>query len=138
MPVVNVPSEVANSRNESVFESKFDLAKSGNFNLWVEGWIKGRAKVFIDGNLVMVTKHVLNPIGNMSKIGQVSLESGSHVLKVVTDSPWSMPGSGGLTDPMGPFYLSDQIEKYSVETIQPTDVKSLCTRPVDWIELVPR
>lgn len=132
-----IESVTQNSGEALTYEGEFEVKNSGNFDLWVEGWVKGRAKIFIDGNLVTTTSHVLNPTGNMTKIGFTSLEGGQHALKVVTDSPWSIPGSGGLSNPMGPFYLSDQNRNYSVEVVQPDDLDALCTRPVDWIELVP-
>lgn len=121
-----------------VFESKFEIFESSKFDLWVEGWIKGRAQIFLDDKLVVVPTHVLNQSGTMALIEGFQMESGSHVLKVITDSPWLIPGSGGISYPMGPFYLSDKNKKNSVEAVQPANLKALCTQPVDWIELVPR
>jgi hypothetical protein len=138
LPIVDVTGQTKDAGNKSVFESKFEAKNSSTFDLWVEGFTKGTAELFIDGTPVAKISHVLNQGGNMTKIGDVELASGPHVLKVVTDSPWLIPGSGGLSYPMGPFYLSDQNEKHSVEVVAPENLNSLCTKPVDWIELVPQ
>ena len=138
LPITKVADKNQEPTNELVFESKFDLANSSTFDLWVEGFTKGSAELFIDGIPVAEASHVLNQGGNMTKIGNVQLTSGPHALKVLTSSPWIMPGSGGLSYSMGPFYLSDQNQKYSVTTVEPSELNTLCTKPVDWIELVPR
>ena len=137
LQVINVTDLSRNSRS-IVYESKFEILKGGQFDLWVEGWIKGRAKIFIDNELVAVSSHVLNQYGTMAKIGGSQIASGSHILKVVTDTPWMTPGSGGTSAPMGPFYLSDQNKKTSVEFVPNADIKTLCTKSVDWIELIPK
>ncbi len=138
LPIGDITNQASGPGKASVFESKFDVSDANRFDLWVEGWIKGRAKVLIDDVLVTSVSHVLNVGGSLTKIGAIDLQSGPHVLRVVMDSPWFIPGSGGLSYPMGPFYLSGQNEKYSVEEVSPKNLNSLCTKPVDWIELVPR
>jgi hypothetical protein len=102
------------------------------------GFSKGRAEVFIDDLPVVVTSHVLNQTSTFSKIGEIQLETGPHVLKIATDNLWIIPGSGGFSYPIGPIYLSDHEQKYSVTTVNPDEINTLCTKPVDWIELVPR
>ena len=137
LPLVATENKSGVAGKESAFESKFDVSNTGKFDLWVAGTFKGRASVFIDDIPVAVASHVLNQSGNMTKIGDLQLKSGSHVLKVLRDSPWWQPGSGGLAYQMGPFYLSDQSEN-SVVTVQPNNIKVMCLKPVDWVELFAR
>jgi hypothetical protein len=138
LPIVDVTSQTKDAGNKSVFESKFEITNSSTFDLWVAGFTKGRAEIFIDDVPITTISHLLNGWATTSRFANVELASGPHVLKVVTDSPWLIPGSGGLSYPMGPFYLSDQNEKHSVEVVAPENLNSLCTKPVDWIELVPQ
>ena len=134
----NITGEIVEPGGKSVFESKFEAARSGKFDVWMAGFSKGRAEVFIDDLPVVVTSHVLNQTSTFSKIGEIQLETGPHVLKIATDSLWIIPGSGGFSYPIGPIYLSDHKQKYSVTTVNPDEINTLCTKPMDWIELVPR
>ena len=138
LPISDVTGTAQGKGKHSVFESKFKVTSDGSYDLWVAGFVKGRASVVIDDSPITTIAHMLNGWGSTSKIADVQLSSGSHVLRVVTDSPWFVPGSGGLSYPMGPFYLSDPNEKHSIEVVSPKNLNSLCTKPVDWIELVPK
>ncbi len=138
LPIVNVTSQTQGAGKKSVFESKFEVTNTSEFNLWVAGFAKGRIAVFIDGQRITTIPLPFSGWSAIVQIGDVKLTSGPHVLRAVMDSPWLTPGSGGISYPLGPFYLSDQTEKNSVTVVQPADLMTLCTKRVDWIELVPR
>ena len=137
LQITEVTDLKATANASKTYESKFELSNSSQYDLWVEGWIKGRAKIFIDDKLIKVPSHILNQSGNMAKVVSVQIEAGPHTLKIITDSPWITPGSGGRTYPMGPFYLSDLASEVTVEEVKSEDLKSLCSKSVDWIALVP-
>ncbi len=138
LPIVEVTRQTQDAGKKTIYESKFEVNNVSHFDLWVAGFAKGRVAVFMDGEPVSTVFGPFNGWSAIVKIGDLKLTSGPHVLKVVTDSPWLIPGSGGLSYPLGPFYLSDQNEKHSVELVSPENLNSLCTKPVDWIELIPK
>jgi hypothetical protein len=64
----------------------------------------------------------------------VALSAGEHLVTIRYDTGGWHPGSGGTPYSFGPVALSRAEAREPVETT--SKPRSLCRRPLDWIEVV--
>jgi hypothetical protein len=108
----------------------------GRYTAWLAGDWFGRSSVTVDGHEVGSKRAELNWPGLYTDLGSVELGAGSHSVALTYDTGGLQPGSGGPPFSFGPLTLSREDAREPVQTVAPSDVRSLCGRRLDWIEAV--
>jgi hypothetical protein len=80
--------------------------RTGAYELWIGGSVRGRLRVEIDGRRAGEASHELGYGGQYVPLGRVRLAAGTHSVTLDVDEPALQPGSGGAPSPIGPLALS--------------------------------
>lgn len=108
---------------------------TGRYVVWLEASIGRNTEVLVDGRRVGAARNRLSGRRTAERFGVVDLAAGAHTVTVKRASPGLAPGGGGLFRPIGPVYLvPDGVER--VAFVSPSRWRSLCGRPLDWVEAV--
>jgi hypothetical protein len=107
----------------------------GDYVLWLGGDVDRQFTARIDGHYAGSASHQSGGDGNMIRIGPVNLSAGRHRVEVARGGGGLEPGndSGNLID--GIFSTQGVADAVLVATIAPSTWRSLCGRPLDWIEV---
>jgi hypothetical protein len=112
--------------------------RSGRYDVYLQGSVRNRLNVFVDGAEVGSVEQQLNAAKQFLYLGSVQLDRGSHEVVLLQDGPSLGPGSGGPSEPIGPLVLSPTEDEDPVVRRVPTAAAdSLCGRQLDWIEALP-
>lgn len=117
----------------------FSIGKSGSYGVWLGGSPRGDVKVEIDGKPAGSSGPELDHADSYRQVGTVELEPGRHEIAFTYEeaSPLA-PGVGGEAFALGPLLISPGTAADArVETVDVSEVSSLCGRPLDWIEALP-
>jgi hypothetical protein len=109
---------------------------SGDYTAWLGGDWRGLASISIDGRTVGSKRHELNWPGLYADLGSTRLSAGDHLVRVRYRTGGWRPGSGGTPYSFGPAALSLVDSREPVTRTFPRDARSLCGRPLDWVEAV--
>jgi hypothetical protein len=116
------------------------VAASGRYRLWLEGSFGREVRVLVDGREVGSVRDRLNNPGNYEDIGDVELSRGRHSFEILQSGGGLAPGNGGSDASLrhiGPLAISPVGDAArTVETVEPSQWRSLCGRHLDWIEIV--
>ena len=112
------------------------IAHSGNYLLWIGGSYRGALKITVDGKSTFFSSSSLTHTNSFSQIGALFLSAGVHHLDLKYSTSWLSPGSGGPAFELGPIALSKSPADLPVTTIEPSQIKTLCGKSLDWIEVV--
>jgi hypothetical protein len=69
-------------------------------------------------------------------IGELSLRAGTHKISIVVPVKSLAPGVTLANQTLGPLTLAPVADTEAVDEVDPADARSLCGRPLDWIEIV--
>jgi len=108
----------------------------GRYRVWIGGSFHGRLAVEVDGRSLGSRRHVLNQTGGYVPFGATPLGRGTHQLELRYARPAASPGSAGPPYPLGPLVLATGTAERKVTYVEPSAARSLCERPVDWVEAV--
>lgn len=111
------------------------VAAAGDYELWVQGWSRGRTTISVDGKQVGTMTQVLNQTRANTAVGSLALAPGTHQVTVDFSAPWWMPGVGGASDPLGPIALTPKPGTHTVVQVEAADFASLCGKRLDWVEI---
>ena len=118
------------------FSREFAVNGAGDYSFWLAGSYPGRLQVQVDGLEIFSGSQIYE--GNSSLTNPLStthLAFGRHVLTLIYQTPWYMPGSA-VNYQFGPIYLSTQTAGTSkVEKVSRAGLANLCKRNLDWIAL---
>jgi hypothetical protein len=109
---------------------------SGEYTAWLGGDWRGLASISVDGRTVGSKRHELNWPGLYTDLGSVRLPAGDHLVRIRYETGGWRPGSGGTPYSFGPAALSLVDSREPVTRTSPRDARSLCGRPLDWVEAV--
>jgi hypothetical protein len=115
-----------------------DVPRAGDYEVWLEGSVRARLTLEIDGRAVGEVRHQLNNRGLFVRLGEARLRAGRHVLTVRSAGSDLHPGSAGHLPPMVSLLLtsSDASQARVLEVSPEAATRRLCGRRWDWIELV--
>jgi hypothetical protein len=105
----------------------------GDYTAWLEGSFGRPVSVRIDGREVGSAQGINTP-GAWLRAGRVSLEPGRHRVEVGREGGGLAPGDGAPST-LGAVALVADGEPRLV-SVAPENVRRLCGRPLDWVELV--
>ncbi|MDQ2676138.1 MAG: hypothetical protein M3Y34_04960, partial [Actinomycetota bacterium] len=114
--------------------ARIDLA-AGRHLIWLEGSVRGDAKLLIDGEEVSSVRHALNNAGLYTLLGEVELPAGRHEIAVEFANPPLVPGSGGAAE-HGPLAIEREGAP-KIATVAAANAERLCGKAWDWIEATP-
>ena len=115
---------------------RIDPAAAGEHTVWIEGSVRGTAKLSIDGTEVSSVRHQLNNEGLYTELGTAELPAGAHEVSVELSGRTVAPGSGGPGE-AGGLAITRADDAQAPLTQVPADgAARLCGREWDWIEAV--
>jgi len=116
-------------------EASFTAPASGRYGIWVGGLWRARLEAWVDGKWIGSARDVLAWPSNFVELGRVRLGPGAHLLRIRYSGPDLHPGSAGTPGfGLGPFAVGEGTGNRRVTYVQPSNSRSLCGRPLDWIE----
>lgn len=112
----------------------FEVAESGEYEVWIGGSFPGDLTVSVDGEPVLEDGGMIEADGSgATSLGRVSLAQGAHTLTVAYALPWWRPGVGAGPFPMGPVFLTPWPQDDSVIEVDPARAADLCDAAVEWV-----
>jgi hypothetical protein len=114
--------------------ARFEVQAGGNQLLWLKGNLGRAIEVFVDGERVGEVAYESGGDGNYSAPIRLELDAGAHTLKLVRGGGTLRPGdaSPSRLDAI----VVQPAEDKSVESEGLAAWRSLCQRPLDWVEAV--
>jgi hypothetical protein len=108
-------------------ETGFNVRKAGRYELWLGGNIDSRSiHVIVDGRLVGEPAMQSGDDGNMADVTTLYLGRGHHLIQLVRGGGGLQPGNNAGTVIDGIVFEPAGI---------PSAWRSLCGRPLDWVEV---
>jgi hypothetical protein len=107
---------------------------AGSYTAWLAGDWYGLATVSVDGQHVGSRREELNWPGLYTDLGSIDLAAGPHRVTIEHETSGWRPGSGGTSFSFGPLVLSAADDRAALRSLAPARGRSLCGRPLDWIE----
>ena len=117
-------------------DGRIEVERAGPYVAWLEGSVRGRVELLLDGRKVGEARSQLNNAGGFVRLGRVRLTKGVHDVALEFDGADLHPGSGPPSA-TGPLLFSpagggsERIVSVGVDRTQ-----ELCGRRWDWIEAV--
>jgi hypothetical protein len=112
----------------------FSVATEGEYAVWLGGSSRGGVEVLVDGNPAGSGPGRLDRSGQLTELGAINLEAGSHALELRYEVESLAPGSGGSIPGMGPVVISTTTATDAVVRYQDAGtVEDLCGRRLDWV-----
>jgi hypothetical protein len=116
------------------------VARTGRYNVWVEGSFARRMVISLDERPLQRTPAGLNNPGAYVSLGTVSLRRGAHKLSIRQSGGTLAPGTGGYLSSLrhiGPIYLDPVAnERYAVREVAPDRWRELVGVRSDWLEII--
>ena len=109
--------------------------EGGTYTVWLEGSVRGKATLEIDGQQAGTVRHLLNNEGLYAELGSAELSAGAHEISVTVEGSDLAPGSGGTSD-HGAIAVSSQAEE-ELTSVEASGSRELCGETWDWIEARP-
>jgi hypothetical protein len=118
-------------------ESGFQVHSAGTYELWLAGDSDRPLSVFVDGRRVGAVAAETGDDGNVMDVATVQLSAGKHVVRILRGGGDLRPDdtNSSIVDGIVFEPLAAGAERESVQSVAPAAWRSLCGRPLDWIEL---
>jgi len=116
--------------------ARIRVPEAGRYTAWLAGDWFGNSTVKVDGREVGSKRAELNWPGLYTDLGTVELRPGQHTVDLTYDTGGLHPGSGGPPFSFGPLTLSREDARDAVQTVSPSDARTLCGHALDWVEAV--
>ena len=111
------------------------VLRPGTYDLWIEGSFGRGYEVLVDGHPIGRIEYELNGRGAWSRVGDVLLSPGRHVVTLMRGGGDLRPGNG-LKELLGPIGLVRRTRgDREVREVPLAKYQSLCNRTVDWLEI---
>jgi hypothetical protein len=118
-------------------ESGFHVPSAGTYALWLAGDADRPMSVFLDGRRVGAVTAESGDDGNVMHVATVRLSAGKHLVRVLRGGGDLLPDDtdssivdGIVFEPVGAI-----VEREPVQSVAPGAWRSLCGRPLDWVEI---
>ncbi len=108
----------------------------GVHDIWVQGSFARGLSVSIDGTQVGSTRNELSFTGQWIRFGARQLSAGRHEIELRYPGASLRPGSGQQPETGGPVALVPRTPPTRLLDVAPADARLLCTKPLDWLEVV--
>lgn len=108
---------------------------AGRYQLWLGGSVDRPLHVTIDGREVGAPSAQSGDDGNMIDVALIRLSAGGHVIALRRGGGGVAPGDDSGTVIDGVYLAAAGAEQEPVATVLPQEWRSLCGRPLDWIEV---
>jgi hypothetical protein len=112
------------------------VTRPGRYQVWLGGSFSQHYSVWIGRRMVGATPLDVGPPGQYVRIGQIMLPAGSAPVLIVRPANRSTAGEDATTQLLGPLVLTRTDAPPPVEEISPNKARSLCGRPLEWVEIV--
>jgi hypothetical protein len=76
--------------------------------------------------------------GQWIRFGARRLTAGSHEVRLTYPGGSAAPGTGQQPETIGPVALQPREPRPELLDVAPADSRSLCSKPLDWLEVVAR
>jgi hypothetical protein len=141
-PIAWTPTEPGSPdlipRGPGSMELEVSVPLSDHYGFYLQGSVRNRLTVLVDGREVGSIVQQLNPAKQFLYFGSASLEQGPHIVTLDYEGQTLGPGSGGPPEPIGPLVLSSvRNEDPPVRKLPSSDARSLCGKHLDWVEALP-
>lgn len=111
---------------------------AGEYDLWVQGSFARGLELSVDGSGVGSTPDELSFTGQWIRFGGRMLSAGEHTVELRYPSGSLEPGAGQQPETVGPLALMPREPRSELIDVAPAAARSLCTKPLDWLEVVAR
>ena len=122
--------------NSGQLSMKTIIEKSGDYLIWLGGSFRGRSEITIDQNQKYSWSSQINHPASFTQMGKIFLTSGEHNIQLNYSNPLFMAGAGGAPFEFGPITLSTTSADTPVIKIKSNQIKTICGKNLDWIEIV--
>jgi hypothetical protein len=138
-PVDWIPTEAGSPdlvpHGPGTAELRLALEEPGRFELYLQGSVRNRLTLEVDGVELGSVSDQLNEASQFLYVGDAALGRGAHDVRLILDGQTLAPGSGGPPEPIGPLALSPVLnEDPPVLRLPAQRAAELCGRPLDWVE----
>jgi hypothetical protein len=114
------------------------VPSAGVYDAWVQGSFGRGLAVSIDGRRVGSTRDERSFVGQWIRFGSRGLSAGPHRVELRYPGGSLRPGSGQQPQTVGPLALVPRSPRAQLLEVGPERARSLCTKPLDWLEVVKR
>jgi hypothetical protein len=118
---------------------RMSVPRAGEYDVWVQGSFSRGIEVSVDGARVGGdARDERSFSGQWIRFGVRRLTAGSHEVSLHYPSGSAAPGTGQQPETVGPVALQPREPRPELLSVAPADASSLCTKPLDWLEVVAR
>jgi hypothetical protein len=112
---------------------------TGAYDAWVQGSFARGLELSIDGKPLGSTRDELSFTGQWIRFGSGrELSAGPHTVELRYPGGSLRPGAGQQPETVGPLALAPRAPRSELLDVAPGAARSLCTKPLDWLEVVAR
>jgi hypothetical protein len=109
---------------------------TGRYEVWVQGSFSRRLIVRIGRSFVSSFRHETGTVGQFVPAGTTQLTAGTQPVIVQRPPQYYAPGNVMAGDMLGPVVIAPVGPPPPVQTIAPGGARSLCGRPLQWLEVI--
>nr|MBA3809935.1 hypothetical protein [Solirubrobacterales bacterium] len=139
-PLVGTSTDLE-GRSQLVFvgpgrsEGSFRVRTAGRYDVWLGGDVDRPLKLLVDGRLLGSPAAQSGDDGTTIHVARVSLSAGHHSVALLRGGGDLRPDDAGSTVLDGIVLQPLGVERGPVSSIAPSAWRSLCGRPLDWLEV---
>jgi hypothetical protein len=112
---------------------------AGDYDVWVQGSFARGIEVSVDGSRVGGTARDERSFsGQWIRFGVRRLSAGPHEVRLRYPGAGAAPGTGQQPETIGPVALAPREPRPQLLDVAPADAQPLCSKPLDWLEVVAR
>ena len=115
--------------------SKITVPHTGRYTVWLQGSLTQSITVSVAGRRVGTVSDQIGPGGLWGVVGSVRLPAGVQTI-VLRREGVSPLRPAGIGDELGSLALTRNSTPPPVHTLSPSHWRSLCTTPIQWLEIV--
>ena len=110
------------------------VVEPGRYGVWIGGAFRGSLELSVDGRRLASPRHELSHAGQFVPLGSISLQTGTHSVRLRYREPVLRPGTRGTPFPLGPLVLARDTIDAPVKRLPVSRARELCGRQLDWVE----
>jgi hypothetical protein len=116
-------------------EVGFRIPAAGRYRLWLGGDIDRPLHLIVDRQFVAAPTDMFGGDASKYLVATVTLKAGAHDLQIVRGGGGLGPGDNASSVIDGVIFEPVAAEQESMRTVEPPAWRSLCGRPLDWLEV---
>lgn len=132
------PNELVPSQQSGVVTGLVQVEQPGPYDVWLSGSFSQRFVVWVGRHLLGSVPLDIGPPGQYVRVGQIYLSRGKVPVLIARPKSHLTPGESASTALLGPLVLVRGGSPPPVKEISPDQARSLCGRPLDWLDVVRR